>query len=155
MQPYLLELYGDEKAYSVAGLAAAIVAGAQILGGYLAPRIRRLFARRTSALIAGAAASVMLLASLGLTTSFALALFLLVLWGLVFAAVMPIRQAYLNGMIPSEQRATVLSFDSLMGNTGRRLHPARPGQGGRCLELRHLVRDRRRLPGAWQYRSCF
>ena len=39
-------------------------------------------------------------------------------WGLVFAAVMPIRQAYLNGMIPSEQRATVLSFDSLMGNTG-------------------------------------
>ena len=39
-------------AYSVAGLAAAIVAGAQILGGYLAPRIRGLFARRTSALIA-------------------------------------------------------------------------------------------------------
>jgi hypothetical protein len=31
---------------------------------------------------------------------------------------MPIRQAYLNGLIPSEQRATVLSFDSLMGNTG-------------------------------------
>ena len=118
MQPYLLELYGDEKAYSVAGLAAAIVAGAQILGGYLAPRIRRLFARRTSALIAGIAASVLLLAGLGFTASFALALFLLVLWGLVFAAVMPIRQAYLNGMIPSEQRATVLSFDSLMGNTG-------------------------------------
>ena len=118
MQPYLLELYGNEKAYSVAGLAAAIVAGAQILGGYLAPRIRRLFARRTSALIAGVAASVMLLTGLGVTTSFALALFLLVLWGLVFAAVSPIRQAYLNGMIPSAQRATVLSFDSLMGNTG-------------------------------------
>ena len=29
MQPYLLQLYGDERAYSVAGLAAAIVAGAQ------------------------------------------------------------------------------------------------------------------------------
>ena len=43
---------------------------------------------------------------------------LLVLWGLVFAAEMPIRQAYLNGMIPSKQRATVLSFDSLMGSTG-------------------------------------
>ena len=40
------------------------------------------------------------------------------LWGLVFAATMPIRQAYLNGLIPSQQRATVLSFDSLMGNTG-------------------------------------
>ena len=28
------------------------------------------------------------------------------------------RQAYLNGVIPSEQRATVLSFDSLMGSAG-------------------------------------
>lgn len=118
LQPFLLELYGNEEAYGIAGLAAAIVAGSQILGGFLAPRIRSLFARRTSALILGTAASVTLLTILGVTTSFALGLFILVLWGLVFAAVMPIRQAYLNGLIPSEQRATVLSFDSLMGNAG-------------------------------------
>ncbi len=31
---------------------------------------------------------------------------------------MPIRQAYLNGMISSEQRATILSFDSMLGSTG-------------------------------------
>jgi MFS family permease len=31
---------------------------------------------------------------------------------------MPIRQAYLNGVIPSEQRATVLSFDNLLGSAG-------------------------------------
>jgi hypothetical protein len=31
---------------------------------------------------------------------------------------MPIRQAYLNDMIPSRQRATVLSFESSMGSTG-------------------------------------
>ena len=37
---------------------------------------------------------------------------------MVFAAEMPIRQAYLNDMIPSRQRATVLSFDSLMGSSG-------------------------------------
>ena len=30
LQPYLLELYGDPNAYSIAGLVAAIVAGAQI-----------------------------------------------------------------------------------------------------------------------------
>ena len=48
LQPYLLELYGDSEAYAVAGLAAAIVAGAQIAGGYAAPRIRGLFAKRTS-----------------------------------------------------------------------------------------------------------
>ena len=52
LQPYLLELYGDPQAYQIAGLVAAIVAGAQILGGLAAPRIRRLFHRRTSALIA-------------------------------------------------------------------------------------------------------
>ena len=43
LQPYLLELYGDPHAYQIAGLVAAIVAGAQILGGLAAPRIRRLF----------------------------------------------------------------------------------------------------------------
>ena len=41
LQPYLLELYGDPHAYQIAGLVAAIVAGAQILGGLAAPRIRR------------------------------------------------------------------------------------------------------------------
>ena len=37
LQPYLLELYGDPEAYQVAGLVAAIVAGAQIVGGLAAP----------------------------------------------------------------------------------------------------------------------
>src|SRR4051794_16433970 len=31
---------------------------------------------------------------------------------------MPIRQTYINGMIPSQQRATILSFDSMMSSTG-------------------------------------
>jgi MFS family permease len=118
LQPYLLELYGNEKAYSVAGLAAAIVAGAQILGGYLAPRIRKLFRKRTSVLILGSVLSASILAALGLTNAFWLALVLLTVWAMVFAAEMPIRQAYVNDMIPSKQRATVLSFDSLMGNSG-------------------------------------
>ena len=40
LQPYLLELYGDPTAYGVAGLAAAIVAGAQIVGGLIVTRVR-------------------------------------------------------------------------------------------------------------------
>jgi MFS family permease len=59
-----------------------------------------------------------MLGLLALVDSFGIALALLVVWGLVFAANMPIRQAYLNDMIPSQQRATVLSFDSLMGSSG-------------------------------------
>ena len=118
LQPFLLDLWGNSQAYSIAGLAAAIVAGSQILGGYAAPKIRSLFRKRTTALIMGTASSGGVLCLLGFTHLFWLALGLLVIWGLMFAADMPIRQAYLNGMIPSKQRATVLSFDSLMGNTG-------------------------------------
>ena len=43
---------------------------------------------------------------------------LIVVWGLLFAASMPIRQTYLNGLIPSRQRATILSFDSMMASSG-------------------------------------
>jgi MFS family permease len=118
LQPYLLELYGDPKAYQVAGLVAAVVAGAQIVGGMAASRIRRRFERRTSALLLIAALNVATLALIGLVDSFAGVLALVVVWGLLFAATMPIRQAYINGLIPSRQRATILSFDSMMSSTG-------------------------------------
>jgi MFS family permease len=118
LQPYLLELYGDPHAYQVAGLAAAIVAGAQILGGIAAPRIRGVFERRTSALIVMAAASVVTLVMIGTVQSFWPVIGFTTIWGLLFAATMPIRQTYINGMIPSRQRATILSFDSMMSSTG-------------------------------------
>ena len=117
MQPYLLELYG-QQAYGIAGLAAAIVAGAQIAGGLLVPQIRKLFRRRTTILALGTALSVAALCIIGLAGSFWLAIVVIVLWALMFAATGPVRQAYINGLIPSEQRATVLSFDSLVGSTG-------------------------------------
>jgi MFS family permease len=118
LQPYLLELYGDPEAYQIAGLVAAIVAGAQILGGMAAPRIRRLFRRRTSALILTAGLSVVTLGLIGLIENFWAVIGLIVVWGLLFAASMPIRQTYLNGLIPSRQRATILSFDSMMDSVG-------------------------------------
>ena len=59
-QPYLLELYGDKTAYGIAGLAAAIVAGVQIVGGLIVSRVRRLFGRRTSALLIGGVLNVVL-----------------------------------------------------------------------------------------------
>jgi MFS family permease len=118
LQPYLLELYGDPEAYQIAGLVAAIVAGAQIVGGLAAPRIRRRFARRTTALILFTGIGVAALGLMGLIEDFWVVLGLVVVWGLVFAASMPIRQTYINGMIPSAQRATILSFDSLMASSG-------------------------------------
>src|SRR3954451_12576780 len=77
LQPYLLELYGDDKAYSIAGLAAAIVAGSQIAGGFLAPRVRRLFRKRTTTILLSAAAGAALLLTLGVTKNFWIALLML------------------------------------------------------------------------------
>ena len=117
-QPYLLQLFHDPHAYGIAGLAAAIVAGAGIVGGLLVSRVRRFFHRRTDVLILGGVINVLALALIGLIGSFWLALAMLTGWALVFAIAGPMRQAFMNGLIPSDQRATVLSFDSLMGSAG-------------------------------------
>lgn len=118
MQPYLLELYGNKEAYGIAGLAAAIVAGAQIAGGLLVPFVGKLFHRRTSVVLTAYVISTIVLAIVGFVPNFWVVVILLVLWGLMFAAVTPVRQSFINGLIPSEQRATVLSFDSLFDSAG-------------------------------------
>lgn len=118
LQPYLVELWGDEGAYTIAGLAAAILSGSQIAGGWLAPWVRRRFRRRTTTILASLVVGALVLVALGVFQNFWVALVLLVVWGLVDAAAGPVQQAYLNGMIPSQQRATVLSFDSLLGSAG-------------------------------------
>jgi len=118
LQPHLLDLYGDDRAYGIAGLVAAIVAGSQIVGGLVATRVRALFRRRTSVLILAEAAGAVALLLIGLVAVFWAVVALIAVWGLVTAAAQPVRQAYLNGLIPSRQRATILSFDSLVDSGG-------------------------------------
>lgn len=118
LQPYLLKLYGDPTAYSIAGLVAAIVALAQIAGGLAVPYVRKLFKKRTSLLFTGVAVNTILLIAIGLTANFWVMIALIVPWALICAATVPVRQTYLNVIIPPAQRATVLSLDSLMGSSG-------------------------------------
>jgi len=118
LQPFLLQLYGDTKAYWIAGLVAALTACAQIAGGLTAAYIGKLFAKRTTALLTGVLLTGIVLILVYFSHNFFVVISLIFIWGLAFAALSPIRQTYLNGLIPSEQRATVLSFDSLMGSSG-------------------------------------
>jgi MFS family permease len=118
IQPYLLELYGDPDAYALAGVAAAILAGGQIVGGFAVRWVRTLFRTRTGALLVGGAIEVVLLAGIGLTSDLVIALVLVTGSAIAGALTIPIRAAFLNPLIPSAQRATVLSFDSLMGSIG-------------------------------------
>jgi MFS family permease len=117
-QPYLLQLYGHADSYAIAGLSAGIVAGAQIAGGASASYIARIFRDRVLILIGAVAASGAAIVLIGLVTSFWIALVLLMVWGTLFAAMTPVRQAYLNSHIPSAQRATVLSSDNLLASAG-------------------------------------
>jgi MFS family permease len=118
MQPYLLDLHGGGRSYALVGLAAATVAAAHILGGLLAPRLGRIVRRRTTALLVATVASTLALALMGVVTSYWAALALLGAWAVVFATVVPLRQAFLNDSIPSTQRATVLSSDNLLSSSG-------------------------------------
>lgn len=139
MQPYLLELYGDPHAYGIAGLAAAIVAGAQIVGGLVATRVRSLFHRRTSVLLVATSVSTIALALVSAVPNLTAVIGFLVLWSLAYAATTPVRQAYLNGLIPSQERATVLSFDSLLSSAGGVV--VQPGFG--------------RVADVWSYQPTF
>jgi MFS family permease len=138
-QPYLLELYGDSEAYAVAALTAALVAGAQVLGGVLTPHVAKAFRRRMSVLLAGAALTTGVLLLMGLMANLWVAIALLSVWGTAFAVIGPVRQAFLNGLIPSAQRATVLSSDNLLSSAGGAV--AQPGLG--------------KVADAWSYGTAY
>lgn len=111
-------LYGRGDSYAIAGLAAAVVAATQIAGGYLVRYVGRVFRFRTVFLIAGTVLSAVALGLIGLVSSFRAALALLAVWAIVFAATTPVRQAFINGLIPSDQRATILSSENLLASSG-------------------------------------
>jgi len=90
----------------------------QIAGALVVPWARKVFRRRTAALLFGSLASACALLVMGVSASFWIVLGVLAVWALVFAAAFPIRQAFLNELIPSAQRATVLSSDNLLGSLG-------------------------------------
>jgi MFS family permease len=117
-QPHLLDLYGDPNATWIAGTAAAVFAGARMVGGSLASRVVRLFSRRSSALAGFIGVEAAALIVVGVTRSFWVALVALVVASTSMSAASPIRQALLNSCISSDQRATVLSFDGLISSSG-------------------------------------
>jgi MFS family permease len=123
-QPYLLELFGDPDAIYLSGIAAALFAIAQIAGGSSVSLVRRFFRSRTTVItveiVLGSAALIFVGLADGLDRpwGFWVAIALLAMTALLWALSGPMQQAYMNEVIPSEQRATVLSFASLMGSAG-------------------------------------
>ncbi|MGA8038917.1 MAG: MFS transporter [Acidimicrobiia bacterium] len=123
-QPYLLQLFGDPNATYLAGIAAAIFAIAQMFGGAVVPLVRRVFSSRTGVIASEVTLGTVALIGVGLAekldvpVGFWVAIGLLAAFSLLGALSGPLLQAYMNDCIPSGQRATVLSFASLMGSAG-------------------------------------
>lgn len=123
-QPYLLELFGDPNAFYLSGIAAALFAVAQMIGGASVGWVRRHFSSRTSIVLVQVVVGSLAVIGVGLAewldipVGFWLAVALLAIVALGWALTGPVQQAYINEVIPSQQRATVLSFHSLMSSAG-------------------------------------
>lgn len=114
-QPYFLELLGQDLIW-VAGVVAALISLATMAGNSLVEWFTRYCGRRTTLMLWAAGIHTIAAVGVGLAGSFwlAVALYLVVMgttgvWG-------PVRQAYMHQSIVSQQRASVVSFDSLVSS---------------------------------------
>ena len=119
-QPYFLQLLGRDAPW-VAGVVAALIALAMMAGNYLVQWRSHQGGRRTSLLLAAAIIGSIAAIGVGLVSSFWFAVTLYLLSALAMGVWMPVKQAYMHQLIPSEQRATVVSFDSLVASGGNAL----------------------------------
>ncbi|HEY5541106.1 MAG TPA: MFS transporter, partial [Coriobacteriia bacterium] len=129
-QPFVLQLLGDPKAVWLLGVVQAVASLITIGGASLVGVVMRSGANRRSparVLAVGAlasAAGVFGIAAVGLAKlppgalPAAIAIGLWFVWNLMFGLLGPVRSGFINDHIPSAQRATVLSLDSLFGDAG-------------------------------------
>jgi MFS family permease len=116
-QPYFLQLYGDDAIW-LSGLIAALFALAGIAGNALVGRLALPGRRRTTILIGAAALSSATMVATGAIRSFWITVPIFLLGAVAMGVVQPVRQTYLHLSIPTSERATLVSFDSLVGSLG-------------------------------------
>ena len=116
-QPYFLDLLGRDAVW-VAGVIAALIALSTIAGNSLVEWLARYCTRRTTLLFWAAAIQTGAAIGVALAGSFWLALAFFLLVTSCMGVTVPVKQAYFHQVVPSEQRATVTSFNSMIGNGG-------------------------------------
>jgi MFS family permease len=115
--PYFLDLLGRDLVW-VAGLIASLFSLAMIAGNAIVGRIVRPGIRRTTVLVGASVVLTAAMVAVGAVHLFWVAVPAFLLAAVVAGVLMPVRQTYLHGVIPTEQRATLVSFDALMGSVG-------------------------------------
>jgi MFS family permease len=129
-QPYVLELLGRPSAVWVLGVVQAVSSVAMIGGASLVRVVMREGTDRrdparvlavVSVIAAVAVAAIGAVGLIGLEPGIlpaAVAIVLWVSWSVLFGLMGPVRAGFINEHIPSAQRATVLSLDSLFSDAG-------------------------------------
>lgn len=123
-QPYFLQLL-ESDAIWVLGVVAAATSLAMAAGSWLVERLTRYCGRRTTMLIGASVVYTITAIGVGLVDSFAYAVTLYLIGMAASGVFQPVRQAYLHAVVPSAQRATVLSLASLASSSTSMV-----GQGG-------------------------
>jgi MFS family permease len=115
--PYFLNLLGREAVW-VSGIVAALISLATMAGNAWVEWLARFCGKRSTLMLWSAAAGALAIAGVGLVNSFWPAVGLFLLFMAAMGVSTPVRQAYLHKLIPSEQRAAITSFDSMIANAG-------------------------------------
>jgi MFS family permease len=123
-QRYFLDLLGRDLVW-VDGVISALVGVSLIAGNALVAPLSRVVRTRTGLLMVSAAAQAVLAVACGLwglgvpsPHTFYVVVALYLMYGVAIGLAMPVKQGYLNAHIPSAQRATILSLDSMFANSG-------------------------------------
>jgi len=116
-QPYFLELLGSDAVW-VAGFVAALLAASMIIGNSIVGIVMRWCGRRTTLFLLTSATYIAALIGVGAVDAFLPALALLFLAGVATGVQMPVAQAFIHQVVPSAQRATVISFGSMISGGG-------------------------------------
>lgn len=129
-QPFVLGLLGNNNAIWVLGVVQSVSSVAGIGGSALVGRVMRKGEKRRHpgiVLAVGSVLSALAVFAIGVVglAHFApgllpagIAIMLWIGWNLLFGLLGPIRSGFINEHIPSSQRATVLSLDSLFADAG-------------------------------------
>ena len=116
-QRYFLDLLGRDAVW-VDGVISALVGLSLIVGNALVVPLSRVVRTRTGVLMLSTGVQAALAVACGLLTNFYTVVALYLLYGVAIGLALPVKQAYLNAHIPSAQRATIISLDSMFASSG-------------------------------------
>jgi MFS family permease len=116
-QRYFLDLLGKDLVW-VDGVISSLLGLSLIAGNALVKPLSRYVRTRTGMLMVSACAQAALTVACGVLANFYAVVSLYLIYGVAVGLAMPVKQAYLNAHIPSAQRATIISLDSMFASSG-------------------------------------